>query len=52
MADGASVSISGGGTDVPFTPGAAFQDLNVGQSRVSHFTYTIQDSGGLSSKRL
>ena len=44
--NGGTVSITGGGTGVQFTPRASFQDLNVGQSRISHFTYTIQDSGG------
>ena len=46
---GGSVTITGGGTGVRFTPGAAFQDLNVGQSRVTRFTYTIRDAGGLTS---
>ena len=36
-------SVTNNGTDITFTPGASFQDLDTGDTRQTSFTYTISD---------
>jgi CSLREA domain-containing protein len=42
-------SITNNGTNVTFTPGASFQDLQVGQTRDTAFSYTMVDGSGATS---
>jgi hypothetical protein len=42
-------SITNNGTNVTFTPGASFQDLQVGSTRDTSFTYTMVDGSGATS---
>jgi hypothetical protein len=47
--NGGTVTITGGGSTVQFAPGTDFQTLGTGQTRISHFTYTLTDSRGFAS---
>lgn len=42
-------SVTNNGTNVSFTPGASFQDLQVGENDSTQFTYTMQDAAGVQS---
>jgi VCBS repeat-containing protein len=43
------VTVSLNGSNVSYDPGTAFQYLNAGESTTDTFTYTMVDSGGLTS---
>ncbi len=42
-------SLTNNGTNVTFTPGASFQDLQVGSTRDTSFSYTMVDGSGVTS---
>lgn len=47
--NGGTATVTNGGNDVTFNPGAAFENLATGATRTSSFTYTITATGGLTA---